>query len=180
MRSVSRDPEPKLSVRSQAQEEGKTHSHTQSSWNLPSLDTEKWVLFILATTWLIEDIRSTSWFWNLIYYLLNSHCIYLRRKSSQRLSFIFLWPKLEEAKVDFWSIYYLLNAHFPLDYEVVFRPQVILLANQIRVKFITDERGCRFPVWLLLWSTYNKEGKGVCDTKGRDGICGVVLKNVSF
>lgn len=175
MRSVSRDPEPKLSVRSPAQEEGRTtQPHSEQSKLTKSWHGEKWVLFTLATTCLIGDIRSTSWFWNLIYYLLDSHCIYLRRKSSQRLSFILLWPTLKEAKVDFWSIYYLLNAHYPLDYGVVFLPQVIGLASQIRVKFITGERGCQSPVWLLLWSAYSKEGKGKCDMKARNNICGIV------
>lgn len=87
---------------------------------------------------------------------------------------------LKEAKVDFWSIYYLLNAHYPLDYGVVLQPQVILLASQIRVKFITGERGCQFPVWLLFWSAYRKEGKGERDMKARDNISGVVLKNVLY
>lgn len=157
-----------------------TQPHSEQSKLTTSWHGEKWVLFTLATTWLIENRRSTSWFWNLIYYLLDSHCIYLRRKHSRRRLFILLWPKLKEAKVDFGSIYYLLNARYILDYGVAFRPQVILLASQIRVKFITGDRGCQFPVRWILWSAYNKEGKGEHDIKGRGNICGVVLKTLCF
>lgn len=33
---------------------------------------------------------------------------------------------------------------------------------------------------MFFWSVYNKEGKGKCDKKGRDNICGVMFKSMFF
>lgn len=118
--------------------------HSEQSKLTKSWHGEKWVLFILATTWLIEDIRPTSWFWNLIYYLLDSHCIYLRRKSSQGLLIILLWPKLNVAKVNFWGIYYLLNALYSLNYRAVLWPKSFCWQAWLEWNILQKKEGVDF------------------------------------